>query len=494
MGTEEDANGDLARRVSPTLQPGRGSVPPSDSTREATGEDFLFHLYRGSELLQDSRVLEAKEELEHALLLQPRDPKGQDLLATVYFRIGAFPRAIQIYERLRADSPEDTSLKLNLALCYLKTGQAQAARIELEDVVRIHPEHRRAWGYLGLAYERVGEFDKAVSAFVQGGHTVMAKRISDRRTGNSINVANAAQAAESVEIREAASQAFNELDAGELSFALAEPATHQTGTWRSVELGEGADSVPHGRTLPNVTAPPPPSAEAARVRSMSSHSAPAQSSLPSLGDLVRTSFFETDAPMVLDPSGLLAVRLVKGERSCAARLDALRMYSGAIQTSVLERRARGASLGEPFGGLGGPLMRIDGDGPLLLGPRPSRHIVAFSVREEVFFLREDVVLAFDLGITFENSRLAQGDQEALPIVQLRGPGAIAIELLDPLRTLDVIASSLDPELGTVTARASSVVGWIGRLVPRAVMASDAPSGQRGLVRFSGDGTLLLSGR
>ncbi len=497
MGTEEDANGDLSRRISPTLQPGRGSVPPSDSTREATGEDFLFHLYRGSELLQDSRVLEAKEELEHALLLQPRDPKGQDLLATVYFRIGAFPRAIQIYERLRADSPDDTSLKLNLALCYLKTGQAQAARVELEDVVRIHPEHKRAWGYLGLAYERVGEFDKAVSAFVQGGHTVMAKRISDRRTGHSINATSAAQNAESVEIREAASQAFNELDAGELSFALAEPATHQTGTWRSVELGEGAaaDSVRHhGRTLPNVTAPPPPSAEAARVRSMSSHSAPAHISLPSLGDLVRTSFFDTEAPMVLDPSGLLSVRLVKGERSCAARLDALRMYSGVIHTSVLERRARGVSLGEPFGGLGGPLMRIDGDGPLLLGARPSRHIVAFSVREEVFFLREDVVLAFDLGITFENSRVAPAEQDALPIVQLRGPGAIAIELLDPLRTLDVMASSLDPEKGTVTARASSVVGWIGRLVPRAVMAADAPSGQRGLLSFSGDGTLLLSGR
>ncbi|MEO6574308.1 MAG: hypothetical protein ABIP89_10740, partial [Polyangiaceae bacterium] len=226
----------------------------------------------------------------------------------------------------------------------------------------------------------------------------------------------------------------------------------------------------------------------------SSLNAPPPSSLPSLGDLVRTSFFDTNAAMVLDPTGLLAFRLVKGERSCAARLDALRLYSGALSTAVLERRARGASLGEPFGGLGGPLMRIEGDGPLLLGPRPSRHIVAFSIREEVFFLREDVVLAFELGISFENSRLSHDDHEALPIVQLRGPGAIAIELLDPLRTLDVVASSLDPEIGTVTARASSVVGWIGRLVPRPVVASHAPAGQRGLLSFSGDGTLLLSGR
>src|SRR5204863_3122348 len=104
------------------------SAPPSDVARDVAGEEFLFHLYRGSELLQDSRVHEAKEELEHALLLQPRDPKGQDLLATVYFRIGLYPRAIQIYELLLRENPGESAIKLNLALCYLKTGQANAAR------------------------------------------------------------------------------------------------------------------------------------------------------------------------------------------------------------------------------------------------------------------------------------------------------------------------------------------------------------------------------
>ena len=60
---------------------------PADSTRDVANEDFLFHLYRGSELLQDNRVLEAKEELEQALTLQPRDPKGQDLLADLFSRV-----------------------------------------------------------------------------------------------------------------------------------------------------------------------------------------------------------------------------------------------------------------------------------------------------------------------------------------------------------------------------------------------------------------------
>src|SRR5678816_3193496 len=121
----------------------RNSAHPSDPTRDVVAEEFLFHLYRGSELLQDSRVHEAKEALEHALLLQPRDPKGQDLLATVYFRIGLYPRAIQIYEQLKQDNAESPSIRINLALCYLKTGQAARARDELEYVIRAIPDHKR---------------------------------------------------------------------------------------------------------------------------------------------------------------------------------------------------------------------------------------------------------------------------------------------------------------------------------------------------------------
>jgi hypothetical protein len=80
---------------------------PADSTRDVAQEDFLFHLYRGSELLQENRILEAKEELEFALTMQPSDPKGQDLLGAVYFRLGLYPRAIQIYEGLSLQFSRD---------------------------------------------------------------------------------------------------------------------------------------------------------------------------------------------------------------------------------------------------------------------------------------------------------------------------------------------------------------------------------------------------
>ena len=143
------------------------SSPPVDSDTPSDGanEEFLFHLYRGSELLQDNRVREAKEELERALGLQPKDPQGQDLLAVVYFRLGMYPRAITILERLKAQSPHEPALMLSLSLCYLKTAQPARARDELSALVAMNPGHARAWGYLGLAYERLGDMERARAAW-----------------------------------------------------------------------------------------------------------------------------------------------------------------------------------------------------------------------------------------------------------------------------------------------------------------------------------------
>ena len=134
-------------------------APPSAGGFD--GEDFLYHLYRGSELLQDNCVPQAKEELERALKLQPQDTEGQGLLGVVYFRLGLYPRAIGIYEEIIKACPNEVSPRVNLGLCYLKTGQSHLARDVLEEVIQRVPDHVRAWGYLGLTFERLGELAKA---------------------------------------------------------------------------------------------------------------------------------------------------------------------------------------------------------------------------------------------------------------------------------------------------------------------------------------------
>src|ERR1700733_4674221 len=133
LGGISRSPGSERQSVAPGVLSAGQTTMAAESTRDVAQEDFLFHLYRGSELLQENRVLEAKEELEFALTMQPSDPKGQGLLGAVYFRLGPSPRAIQIYETLEHGFPDDASIKVNLALSYLKTGQPESARRTLRE-------------------------------------------------------------------------------------------------------------------------------------------------------------------------------------------------------------------------------------------------------------------------------------------------------------------------------------------------------------------------
>jgi uncharacterized protein (AIM24 family) len=196
-----------------------------------------------------------------------------------------------------------------------------------------------------------------------------------------------------------------------------------------------------------------------------------------------------DEGVVLD-GGLALVKMSEPpqERSFAARLESIRSYSGVIHTDVMERRVRGHVPSETFGGVGTPIVRVSGAGQLVLGPRPSHALVPFLLRDEVAFVREEHLLGFDALLEYENGRLAVGDGEGALMVQLRGAGTVLLELVDPLATLEVTAAS------GVAVRREILVGWIGRLGPRVLPLGEAPCGQRGLVGFSGDGTVLVAAR
>ncbi|MBX3220702.1 MAG: tetratricopeptide repeat protein [Labilithrix sp.] len=613
------------RRQTPSIGLTRDSDKPTDSSNE----DFLFHLYRGSELLQDNRVHEAKEELERALHLQPRDSKGQDLIAVVYFRLGLYPRAIQIYEALRRKNANDTALLLNLALCYLKTGQPDLARKDLEHLLAQNPTHSRAWGYLGLACERVGDLVQAERAFAQGGHHQMARRMSARIEGASIIPLAPAESQPTREVREVAGAAYQELDAGELSFALAEPTSERSNedgaaqSWRPHELGQlraseraaertapdraperletrrpdtrdGApivSSVPqlgHSQSLnrrptliapvgappahemgavdyaaleripsqrppsiglddagivpapsvrhpvvavpspfgpaksheaqPNVHstrtllpplgapasgAPPPPAPVETLARAPSEAPSVAPSTPLGIGPTAAGpphaphAGGAAEAPgaagpvrfpdtgVALHASGLALVRTT-AEIGFAARLESIRAQQSGLEMRLVERRVKGKSSGESFGGATSPMVLASGDGQLVLAARPGRKLAAFAVGGEMCFAREDVLLGFGGGLSFENGRLATGEGESVQVVQLRGDGSVLLEAIGEILTLAVRPDR------SLSVRREVIFGWFGRLVPRALSPSDAPCGQRGLVSFAGEGKVLVT--
>ena len=76
--------------------------------------------------------------------------------------------------------------------------------------------------------------------------------------------------------------------------------------------------------------------------------------------------------------------------------------------------------------------------------------------------------------------------EAIRVVQLRGEGVVLLELAAPLGAIPVAASR------PVTVRRDAIAGWLGRLVPRVLPAAEAPAGQRGLLSFVGEGTVLVA--
>jgi tetratricopeptide (TPR) repeat protein len=146
---------------------------------EVDAEDFLYHLYRGSEALTEGRLDLARESLETALKMQPRDPSAQDLLGKLYFKLGVYPRAIELYQEIVRQFPDSLPPRINLALAYLKTAQLREAVAQLLPVIERDPSHTRAWGYLGLCWSRLSEFAKAREAFLRAGHEGMARRMEE---------------------------------------------------------------------------------------------------------------------------------------------------------------------------------------------------------------------------------------------------------------------------------------------------------------------------
>jgi hypothetical protein len=510
----------------PTEALSRASVFPMRSLPEApglpesehpapssvfNGEDFLFHLYRGSELLQDNCVSEAKEELERALRFQPRDSEGQGLLGIVYFRLGMYPRAIGIYEDLIRNFPSEITPRVNLALCYLKTGQQHQARDVLEEVIQREPHHTRAWGYYGLALERLGEYPKAQAAFEKAGQPQLARRMQSRAEEATAADDPSDSSLQHDEVRLAAADAVQELD-GQTPFVSAREEAGEleqlrSRRWRAVEPGE--EVVP---AKPRPSRPPSGQQRAAGLTGLS---------LPPVSEAIelpppprRPGVVEAGPPEATSPSAFgspsalvaevavgspdarerLVVRgsmaLVRVEVGFAIRNDAVRAVqpdAADFARTGLRRRVRGRPSDEPFGGAATPWTLLEGTGVVALASGHGRSVAALELGGEFVYLREARLLAFDSSARYENGRLPAPPQEPAPIVivQLSGRGIVLVESERPLRALLVT-----PER-RVVVRSESVAGWTGRMLAQPLTAEESPTHAHGFVSFAGEGAVLL---
>ena len=384
-------------------------------------EEFLFHLSRGSEFLIANRVVEAKDELERALLFQPRDAKGQDLLAGVYFRLGVYPRAIELWQDLVRVHPEDVALRVNLGLALLKTAQLDEAIKHLQRAVTLDEEHGRAWGYLGLAMWRDGRIDKAREAFVRGGQVSMARRMEEMLGMSSGSMSPPPS----------------------LEFDL-EPAEVFTA------------SIPKPGRMP----------------SEFGHAVVS-------GDVpTRSGVTQHDA---LRPS-MAPGRALSKWPGPVRELEGMSISDGVltlapVRTAMLVDRTKAAAWCARDAEMGA-MLRIEVGERALVLPQPNKIIEVMTLEEDRYvYVLATCLVAHETNLTGEVRPVRIGGR-LVDVVQLRGRGMIAIAAARRPASMTVTAS--DP----VHVRASTLVGWSGRLFP--ATTNDET------VTLSGEGTVFLA--
>jgi len=410
--------------------------------RAAATERFLAHLHRSSEMLRTDRVEEARRLLEEAFENQSMDPTGQATLALVYFKLGLYPRALALYQKLAIDYPDDPVLHLNLALVLFKTGQTTEARDTLRSVVEMAPDYRKAYGYLGLASQRLGDYPGAVEAYRKAGVEHMAQRMAR----------------------------FIAPDGG--------------------APGNPEDATPLDDALPSIPPPPQPDPERSRDSRIPALATGTPVSLAPAGraqmeplpvsDLARETRFEEplEGRFLISGSGYLLATVAD---RVISRLRGLHFCSSeGLSYREIGKRTRGAGSEEGFGGADGPMYEIEGTGRLGFSP-DAGVFSAVSLDDEIAYVREEMLFAFDPDLSFENGQMPR---DLAPLVHLKGRGSLVLRCPVAPHSLEVT-----PERGVIIP-AAGMVGWFGRLLPRPARGGPFDPGLE-TVEFVGEGILLF---
>lgn len=142
-------------------------------------DELVFRLNRGAELLAQGQLEAARESLSRARELKPKDPQVLGLLGQALYKLGLYPEAVEAYARLVDESPVEAAARVNLGLASLKAKRHADAVRQLEIALDLNPEHKKAMGYLGLAWLEQGDFGKARAWFERAGSEQMVAKCDE---------------------------------------------------------------------------------------------------------------------------------------------------------------------------------------------------------------------------------------------------------------------------------------------------------------------------
>lgn len=442
----------------------REPSPPS-GTAAGGGQRFAGHLASAGELVAARRFREAEIEVLRAISGAPADLRALNLLALVRFKLGRLEEARATYREIATLSPKDPAVRRNLGLLALKVERFDEAITELEMAARLAPTDKRAWSYLGYAYTRRGDALAAVAAFRRAGQDAIAAEIE----------AATVQAAAPV-VETASPPAAVPAEANAVALALPQAPAQ----------GEPPPPGQALRLTPRAPEAAAPTRDAAGLAEMASAAGT---------DFVAGAAAETRpvpvVAFVLSALGLGAdpglsptvpagrpLRL-SARDGAHVRADATLASVGAAIWKPGFRRLRGRRTEEPFGTRLRPFYRLNGAGEVWVAGAANRW-VALALEDDIIYVREERVLAFDGAVAWEAGRIP-GD--GLHMLQFRGRGHVALQLSGAPSAIRV--SDGAPAL----VSRSHLLGWVGRVVAY-------KSRQEGPLQITceGDGVMLLETR
>jgi Tfp pilus assembly protein PilF len=154
----------------PILKAYRDSVDENPKDRE------LFSRYQSAQQDYDRLFSKAKSDFQKTSEIDPGDRDAFFHLGLLYVSraqiTGAgesqkqdFVRAEESFKKCRELDPSDMESAKYLGFVLINQSKWKEASLQLEEVVGSLPTDREAWGYLAIAYARMGEKNKAEEAF-----------------------------------------------------------------------------------------------------------------------------------------------------------------------------------------------------------------------------------------------------------------------------------------------------------------------------------------
>lgn len=488
---------------------------------DVTGNDgFDGLLSAACELLRQREPQRARGVIEEALAILPDDLSARNVLALCCLQLGQLEEALVLYESVESELPGSVHAKVNLGLVLIKLGRAAVARPLLERAIELAPDHNRAWGYLGIALEQLGDYEEAERALLAGHYATAAARLRERHAGvtrdadavrefSPESTRGAMPAARyhrhstlppevpapAVEKLATPTVGVNQLRRFNTTlrppeFVAEQPvritAAPPSGQHKTTHPPEVIDEIPSELAIT-------PSAGPRSSASTDERAAKGTRPILPLLDAALASLLvpPSEASVSVHATGLVIVTLVESatpEGGFGARLDAVQAAVGSLGRTTIARQdpRRDPLAPQPFSVSSAPFAHFAGTGQLVLRPRHGNRLLPLAMDADVAFLREELVVGFDHALLYDLGRVLLPEKQVLSLVRFRGDGVVVLELPQSFLAFDVRGEQ------RVTLRCDTLVGWLGLLAPEPEEAWYPGASSTEFVTFSGEGTVLFT--